>query len=429
LGLFVQRRFAEALNPQRFCEASLIVARKVRIMRVAHLTASPFFGGPERQMLGLARSLPSEVASVFLSFPERGLCQPFLHELHRHGFAAEALVHNVPHVASALRELRGKLRRHRIDLLCCHGYKADLLGLRAARSLGMPVVSVSRGWTAATWKVRFYEACDRVALRWMDRVVCVSEGQARKVRAAGVPDHKLRVIRNAIETDRFGEPDEPGRAFLNSFFPRPRKYIIGAAGRFSPEKGYRHLVDAAAEVARTQPEAGFLLFGSGPLERALARQIDRLGLRGRFVLAGFRADLDRWLPNFDLFVLPSYTEGLPNVVLEACAARVSVVATAVGGTPEVIADGETGYLVPAGQTPPLARRISELLADDRLRETLATSGYFRVRDQFTFEVQARQYLRLFAEFVETRHPVLAPPHRSATKTVDTVSARRESSER
>ena len=380
-------------------------------MRVAHLTASPFFGGPERQMLGLARSLPSAVTSVFLSFPERGLCQPFLHELHRHGFAAEALVHNVPHVAATVRELRARLRQHRIDLLFCHGYKADLLGLRAARQLEIPVVSVSRGWTGATWKVHLYEACDRLALGWMDRVVCVSEGQARKVRAAGVPDHKLRVIRNAIETDRFGEPDGPGRAFLNSFFAQPRKYLIGAAGRFSPEKGFRHMVDAAADVVRHHPEAGFLLFGNGPLETALAAQIDRLGLQGRFVLAGFRADLDRWLPNFDLFVLPSYTEGLPNVVLEACAARVSVVATAVGGTPEVIVDGETGYLVPAGQTLPLAQRISELLADDRLRDTLATSGYFRVRDLFTFEVQAREYMRLFEEFVDTKHQALPPPHR------------------
>ena len=380
-------------------------------MRIAHLTASPFFGGPERQMLGLALSLPSDVTSVFLSFPERSLCQPFLHELHRHGFVAEALVHNVPRLRYSLRELRRKLRHHRIDLLCCHGYKADLLGMRAARQVGVPVVSVSRGWTGATWKVRLYEACDRLALRWMDRVVCVSEGQARKVRAAGVPDHKVRVVRNAIETERFGEPDEPGRAFLNSFFPSPRKYLIGAAGRFSPEKGFRHLVEAAAEVVRDQPEAGFLLFGNGPLEPALARQIDRLGLGCRFVLAGFRADLDRWLPNFDVFVLPSYTEGLPNVVLEACAARVSVVATAVGGTPEVIVDGESGYLVPAGQTPPLARRIAELLADDRLRETLATSGYLRVRDQFTFDVQARQYRRLFEELVGTKHPPVAPPHR------------------
>ena len=368
-------------------------------MRIAHLTASPFFGGPERQMLGLAQSLPADVRSVFLSFPERGLSAPFITEMQRHGFTAEALLNNSPHFLTALRELRQRLRHHHIDLLCCHGYKADLLGRLAARRLGIPVVSVSRGWTAATWKVRLYEAIDRFSLRFMDRVVCVSHGQAQKVRRAGVGDAKARVIRNAIFTDRFGEPDEPGRAFLQGFFACPRRGLVGAAGRFSPEKGYCDLVDAAATVVRTHPDVGFLLFGDGPLQDVLERQIERLNLQNNFVLGGFRNDLDRWLPNFDLFVLPSYTEGLPNVVLEAFASRVPVVATAVGGTPEVIEDGQNGYLVPPGQPAPLARRIEELLDNDRLRQTMGMSGYYRVRDHFTFEAQARQYVKLFQEIL------------------------------
>src|ERR1017187_1241946 len=94
-------------------------------MRIAHLTASPFFGGPERQMLGLAQSLPADVRSVFLSFPERGLSAPFITEMQRHGFTAEALLNNSPHFLTALRELRQRLRHHHIDLLCCHGYRSE----------------------------------------------------------------------------------------------------------------------------------------------------------------------------------------------------------------------------------------------------------------------------------------------------------------
>lgn len=386
-------------------------------MRIAHLTASPFFGGPERQMLGLAVSLPADVESIFFSFPERGLCQPFLEELRRHGLTTEALEHNTPSFLAVQRELRDKLRGQSIDLLCCHGYKADLLGRPAARKLGIPVVSVSRGWTAATWKVRVYEAIDRFSLRWMDRVVCVSEGQAEKVRRAGVAETKVRVIRNAIFTDRFGEPDEPGRAFLQAHFAWPRSHLIGAAGRFSPEKGFGNLIDAAADVVRVHPQAGFVLFGDGPLRDALAAQIDRLGLRDNFVLAGFRADLDRWLPNFDLFALPSYTEGLPNVVLEAFAARVPVVATAVGGTPEVIQDGSSGYLVPAGDAPSLADRISALLGNERRRATMGMCGYYRVRDHFTFEAQARQYVSLF-------HELLGAPATHETMQRETAAAAR-----
>jgi glycosyltransferase involved in cell wall biosynthesis len=234
----------------------------------------------------------------------------------------------------------------------------------------------------------------------MDRVVCVSEGQARKVRTAGTPAALVQVIRNAIFTDRFGEPDEPGRAFLQAFFPKPRTHLIGAAGRLSPEKGFGDLVAAAAEVVHAFPHAGFLLFGDGPLQAALVRQIARLRLDDHFVLAGFRADLDRWLPNFDAFVLPSYTEGLPNVVLEASAARVPVVATAVGGTPEALEDGQGGFLVPPADAPTLARRINQLLGDVRLRETLGMGGYYHVRDHFTFAAQARQYVQLFRELLE-----------------------------
>jgi glycosyltransferase involved in cell wall biosynthesis len=368
-------------------------------MNVVHLTASPFFGGPERQLLGLARSLPPPYRSVFVSFPERGLCQPFLQEARRHGFEAEALVNNTPHVGAAARELGRRLRALRADVLCCHGYKPNLLGLVAARRRGVPIVAVSRGWTAATWRVRFYEWLDRRALRRMDAVVCVSEGQARKVRRAGVPEGRLHVIRNAILTERFGPRGDSGRAFLQSFFPRPRSVLVGAAGRLSPEKGFAHLVDAAALVVHRYPEAGFVLFGDGPLRDDLARRIVRRRLGDHFVLAGFRPDLDRWLTSLDVTVLPSYTEGLPNVVLESFAARVPVVATAVGGTPEVVEDGVNGYLVPPGAAAPLARRVLELLGSEALRRRMGQSGYQRVREHFTFEAQARRYRTLFESLV------------------------------
>src|SRR5437764_1364928 len=100
-------------------------------MRVVHLTASTFHGGPERQMLGLARSLPEGDESVFLSFAEGGRCRPFLAAARREGFEAVGLTHDTPRFRAAVREVAGHLRRLGADLLCCHGYKADLLGRRA----------------------------------------------------------------------------------------------------------------------------------------------------------------------------------------------------------------------------------------------------------------------------------------------------------
>jgi glycosyltransferase involved in cell wall biosynthesis len=365
-------------------------------MNLVHLTASTLFGGPERQMLGLARALAGECRSAFLSFAEGGRCGAFVEEARGQGFEAAALEHDTPHLGAATRELAAFLRRVRADVLLCNGYKAALLGRIAARREGVPAVAVSRGWTSENWKVRLYEALDRINLRWMSRVVCVSEGQAAKVRRAGVPDGRVVVIRNAVCTDRFDRPDPAYRRRLLALFPDAPRHVVGAAGRLSPEKGFAVLVEAARRVLREDPKAGVVLFGEGSQREALARQIEGAGLAGRFVLAGFRADLDRFIPWLDLMVLPSYTEGLPNVVLEACAAGVPVVATAVGGTPEVIEDGENGYLAPPGDTGTLAACILAALDSEGARREMGECGRRRVREEFTFEAQARQYLRLFA---------------------------------
>src|SRR5262249_18301022 len=154
------------------------------------------------------------------------------------------------------------------------------------------------------------------------------ESQAAKVRRARVPAGRVLVIRDAVEIDRFRGPDPAYADQLHRFFtaPESRSRIVGAAGRLSPEKGFHVLVEAAKRVTQADPSIRFVLFGDGRLRENLQRQIEGSRLQEAFVLAGFRADLDRFLPHLDLFVLPSFTEGLPNVVLEAFAAGIPVVA-------------------------------------------------------------------------------------------------------
>ena len=281
----------------------------------------------------------------------------------------------------------------------CHGYKADLVGRPAARLAGIPVVAVSRGWTGKTFKVRWYDRIDRLFLHRMDCVVCVSEGQAAKVRAAGVPDAKIRVIRNAARPEAFRDPDSAMRERILAGLPQPGRRLILAAGRLSSDKGFHILIDAIPTVLARAPEARWIICGEGAERAALEQQVRTAGLTGVVVFVGFRTDLDDWMPNADLFVLPSFTEGLPNVLLEAHACGVPVVATAVGGTPELVRDGETGYLVPPGEAPALADRIIRLLVDDGVRRQMGANARARVREQFTFAVQARQYLELFEELL------------------------------
>ncbi len=366
-------------------------------MNIVHLTASTFHGGPERQMLGLAHHLPETYQSVFLSFAEGGRCRQFLSTARHHGFEAVALNYDTPRLWSAVREIVGHLQRVEADVLCCHGYKANILGRMAARRQKIPAVAVARGWTAESFKVRLYERLDRFHLHWMDEVVCVSGAQAARVRRAGVRSERIRVIYNAIDPTRFLEPDTRYRAKLMRYFRQPRTYVIGAAGRLSPEKGFDVLVKAAERVLREQPDTGFVLFGEGSERARLQKQINAAGLGQNFILAGFRADLDRFLPHFDLFVLPSYTEGMPNVVLEAFAAGVPVVATAVGGTTEIVEDGVSGYLVPSGDDEAMAERIGLALDNADTLPDMGREGRLHVHEKFGFATQAESYRELFEQ--------------------------------
>jgi glycosyltransferase involved in cell wall biosynthesis len=364
-------------------------------MKVVHLMASPFLGGPERQALGLARHLPASTRTTCLSFAEGGRARPLLDEARRQGCEAIELRENAPHFFRAANEVADHLKRTGADLLLCSGYKPDIIGCLAARQAGVPAVAIAHGWTAATLKVRLNEALDRRVLRRMACTVCVSEAMAVKVRRAGVPPERVAVICNAIDAEPFDRPDPAYREELSGLFAERPAYIVGAAGRLSPEKGFDQFIEAAARVARQKPDVGFVLFGDGPLRKALTRRVAERGLERRFVLGGFRPDIHRVLPHFDVAILSSHTEGLPVVVLEALAAGVPVVATAVGGTPEVIDEGVQGFLVPPGDPGALADRILRLLGSDSLRRQMGERGRQRVREKFSFAEMASRYQWLF----------------------------------
>lgn len=368
-------------------------------MNLVHLTASTFFGGPERQMLGLAYALSDRARTTFVSFTEGGRCREFLNEVRTHNFDTLSLQNDTPHIFAAIGEIEQFLRESNTDVLLCHGYKSILLGRFAARRAGIPAIAVSRGWTGQNRKVRMYEWLERRTLPLMDRVVCVSEGQAEKVRRwCAMPEAKICVIPNSARIDAFSQPDPRARERLLAFFPsdhRPERTIL-AAGRLSPEKGFAVLVEAASEILRSDSTAGIVLFGEGEERIRLESRLDALGLRNRFVMPGFRSDLDSLVPAADVVVLSSFTEGLPNILLEASAAGVPVVATVVGGCSEVVAHGETGLLVPSGQPASLAGAVSNLLRDPQLRRRMGDAGRERMREKFTFEAQASAYLNLFA---------------------------------
>lgn len=349
------------------------------LTRIVHLTASTFFGGPERQMLGLAEHLAPDIDTVFASFAEGGRCQDFLRRAMTAGFDAVQLDRDTPAFRKTLRDIGVLLTE--TDLVFTHGYKASLLGRIAARRAGIPVVGVSRGWTGETWKVRQYERLDRWNLKRLDHVVCVSHGQAAKVRRAGVLPERMSVIHNSARLGDFAPKRHAPRAAVT----------VLAAGRLSPEKGFQLLPAVAEVVGRMCPRVHFRMAGDGPLRAGIEREARQRGVSERIEFLGFRPDIDHLMADADLLLLPSFTEGLPNVVLEAAAAGIPSVATRVGGTPEAVIDGETGLLVPAGDAEAMAEAIIRLANDAPRREHMGRAARRHMENHFSFPAQAAAY--------------------------------------
>jgi glycosyltransferase involved in cell wall biosynthesis len=364
-------------------------------MKIVQLMASPFFGGPERQILGLTRHLPAEYETHFLTFAEGGKAQGLVDEVRAVGYEIDVLTYNFPRILRCVDEIASRLRNIEADVLVTSGYKPDIFGWRAARRIGIPIVVVSHGWTAATLKVRVYEMLDRRVHARADAVVSVSEGQAAKVRAAGVRDERNHVIPNAIGEEAFAPADPADRAALVRMFPHQPLKIVGAAGRLSPEKGFEVLVDVAAELCASRSDVGVVIFGDGPLRGRLERRIVDRRLEGRVILAGFRRDVGRFVPHFDVGVLPSFTEGLPVTLLEMAAAGLAIVGSRVGGIPEILVDGDTGLLVEPGRPRELVESVSRLLGDETLRRRLGDNARERVRSQYSFTGQSLRYQALF----------------------------------
>lgn len=399
-----------------FTEPSLPFA--YRPLHVMHLTASPFYGGPERVILDIVRqhvASPYHYSCTVATFGENGGCEPFLAELARTGFEGLRLVHDMPRLLAASREVEGILRRRQIDILCAHGHKARAVGWLACRRRKIPIIGVSHGWTWQNFKTSLYERFDQWMHRRMDAIVAVSEGQAKKIVRTGTPRSRVHVIYNGIDFTRFEKGVESAtvenignheeiRGQLEAFFPVPPRVLIGAAGRLSPEKGFDVLIDAFARFAKTEEgsepqNVGLLLFGDGFLREALQKQINDREIGNRFRLAGFTSELDRFLPHMDIFVQSSRTEGFPCVNLEAMAAGVPVLATDVGGVPEQIESEISGLLVPSDDPEALVGALQRLVASEELRRGLGAAGREKVRREFTCEIQAERYARLFEELV------------------------------
>lgn len=273
--------------------------------------------------------------------------------------------------------LRGLVAGWRPDVLQLHDPHALLAGLFASGA-------APHAQRVATRRVDFplRGRLSRLKYRSCARVIGVSRGVLDVLRAGGIPDQRLRLVHEGV-ADR--PPQPGGRSVLAELGIPPGAPLVGNVAALTDHKDHGTLLAAAARVLAERPEARFLILGEGELEAGLRAKAQGLGIARQVVFAGFRGDLDRLIPCFDVFCLSSHTEGLGTSLLDAMAFGRPIVATAVGGIPEAVENGKNGWLVPARDATALAQALVRLLGDERLGTEMGRAGRRIYEERFTAE--------------------------------------------
>lgn len=364
---------------------------------VLHVLAPAPVGGLERVVETLAhgqRGRGLDVGVVAVVEPD-GDEHPFVGRLRAASVPVEAL--EVPH-RSYLRETRALasvFRRHEADLVHTHGYRADVLAAGVARRLGLATVSTVHGFTGGGWKNRFYEWLQRRSLARMDAVAAVSRRLGRELRDDGVAEGRLHVVRNAWSQGD-GRPLDRGAA-RERLGLDPDGFVVGWVGRLSREKGADVLVRAAARLG--DDPVTFSLLGEGPERERLEALAAELGVVGRLRLHGLVPEAAEVYPAFDAFALSSRTEGTPVSLFEAMEARVPIVATRVGGVPDVVRHDREALLVPPEDPPALAAALREVRHDSEAARERARRAGRRLEEEFAVEPWLDRYQEIYRKVV------------------------------
>ena len=284
-------------------------------------------------------------------------------------------------------------RRNRVSVVHTHLHAADTYGRLAAWLSGVPARFSTRH-SAKAWT-----GVGRPALAWSlswlstKVIACGTEVGLFMQQSEHIPTSKIVVVPNGINLRRFDHADR--LAFRRELGIGGDTLLVGAVGRLLPVKGHAELLEAVGALARDGVDVHCAIVGSGELEQQLRATASRLGIGERAHFTGQRADIPNILAALDIFAMPSQWEGLPMALLEAMALARPVVATAVGSIPEVVVDGQTGRLVPAGDRSALTEALRELAATPAFRARLGTSARRLVEQRFNAALTAEAYEDLY----------------------------------
>ena len=375
------------------------MAEKIRIL---HLRDTYEVGGPGKTILEtvshIDKSLFSVSIGVFRNGSEPGET-PFISEARNRGITVHEIRSRGRYDPLIVREIISLLKKLKIDILHTHEARSDLLGCLAGKISRTPVVTTMHGWIANSRRQETITKIDKWAARFFNRVIVVNAPMRDALLKEGIPAPIISVLHNCIVKENYYRDHETG--YISQCVGREiGSPVIGTLGRLSPEKGHGDFVEAAAIVISKGYKAHFVIVGDGPEAGKIDGMISEKGLGHSVIMTGYLRDPRRVLQDFDLMVLPSYSEGLPNVVLESLMMEVPVISTAVGGVPDIIRDGQEGVLIPPGDPGTMARTIMDFLDDPEKYKRWRVKGKKIVEDRFDFKNRTRILEKIYTEIME-----------------------------
>ena len=365
------------------------------MMRICFIVNGFAIGGAEIKLLELVKELkqqyPDKFYIVVCSVGQGGPLEEQFRNLNIKTFV---FVKKYKFDVSLIWRVYKLLKKEKIQIVQTTLYYADIIGTYAAKMAGIDKII---SWDAMTQPYHYgfkNLLAYRLASKWYSTSVAVSHAIQKKIiEERHVHPDKTMTIHYGVDVHSFQNLN--GYTYRKKLGFKKNDIIIGTVARLIEQKGHVYLVEAAKEVAMRFSNVHFLFVGDGPLREILEKKTTRLGLESIIAFLSFRSDVKELMGIFDVFVLPSLFEGLPNVILEAMACEKPIVATRVSGTPEAVIHGKTGLLVPPMDTNALTSAICTLLNNRKQMKEMGKLGRQRVENVFNLKNQIGDFINLY----------------------------------
>jgi len=368
-------------------------------IRLAHVCASLHYGGKENGVVNLVNGLDPNIFENYIFTYVRG----------------GALTSRIDPARCRVVELGDKLggdyrlyfklarefRRYRIHIAHTHSWATAMEGIIGAKMAAVPIIIHGEHGTMKT-DTKLHIQIQRRLWNATDQVLSVSEVLRENLhKKFDFPKEHIRVVANGVNLSRF-DLSRHGVDYKARLGLPANALVFGAVGRVVPVKAYPILLRAAKLIFQEISHAHLLIVGDGPLLDELVQLANELDIMPRVHFWGARKDVPEILRGLEVYVLSSESEGMSNTILEAMACGRAVVATAVGGNPELVVDGETGLLVPPNDPSAMATAITKLLRGPEQCRQMGELGRRRVEEKFSLEVMVRNYAKVYLEIFRRR---------------------------